>query len=99
MYNCQDHLLKFKPEQYTSQSKVMPLNFQPHVTLVLYFSLVLLARETTSVCHLPTVGQYHFTESAQTSFSNALALNKHYCVSQKMAQAHNTNKILTHVQN
>ena len=26
IHNCQDHLLKFKPEQYTSQLKVMSLN-------------------------------------------------------------------------
>jgi hypothetical protein len=30
-YNCQDHLLKFKHEQYTSQLKVMPLYIQPHM--------------------------------------------------------------------
>jgi hypothetical protein len=61
MYNCRDHLVKFKPEQYTIQSKVMPLSFQPHVTLVLYFSLVFSTRETKFVCQLPTVGQYRLT--------------------------------------
>jgi hypothetical protein len=39
------------------------------------------------------------TDSAHKSFSNALALNKHYSVLQKMAKACNTSKILTHVQN
>jgi hypothetical protein len=29
IHNCRDHLLKFKPEQYTRQFKVMPLEFQP----------------------------------------------------------------------
>jgi hypothetical protein len=33
IHNCRDYLLKFKPEQYTSQLKVMPLNFQPHTYL------------------------------------------------------------------
>jgi hypothetical protein len=35
------------------------------------------------------------TGSAHKSFSNAFALNKHYCVS----QAWNTNKIFTYIQN
>jgi hypothetical protein len=39
------------------------------------------------------------TGSAHKSFSNTLALNKHYNVSHKMAQACNTNKILTYIQN
>jgi len=31
LHNCRDYLLKFKPQQYTSQLKVMPLYFQPHM--------------------------------------------------------------------
>jgi len=34
-------LLKFKLEQYTSQLKVMPLNFQPHMTVEQYSTRVL----------------------------------------------------------
>jgi len=33
IHNCRDHLLKFKPEQYSSQLKVMPLYLQPHVVI------------------------------------------------------------------
>jgi len=48
IHNCRDHLLKFKPEQYTGQLKVKPLYFQPHMgTVVTKWATQWLACSTT----------------------------------------------------
>ena len=36
--NCRVHSLKFKPEQYSNQLKVMQLYFQPHMNVVFHCS-------------------------------------------------------------
>jgi len=41
IHNCRDHLLKFKPEQYTSQLKIMPLYIFTYTYIYMYIYIYL----------------------------------------------------------
>ena len=49
IHNCRDHLLKFKPEQYTCQLKIMPLYIFTYTYIHTYIYIYIWDRGSTVV--------------------------------------------------